>query len=279
MAPPPGMVSAPPQQGGGWLIPLGYFFSVAGGLLGIAIGGALWQSKDKDARGEKVSKYNASTRRHGIAMLVLGGIGFAVSGQVVDQIGNFRGGSTADPPSLYTPAPGSEGGGEEGASRPSGGGNEGVQTERPSRPSGGGGASSLADLGLSPNANAGNDYEELVLSYLVEAYRLNLQEEGFGSAIHRQLGSLSEGQSEDLSIRLPAGSDIAIFGTCDNECSDLNFMLFSDEGRLLDDDTTDDDIPLVVHETGGSADRYTLRVEMVSCSIAPCYYALGVYRR
>ncbi len=124
-------------------------------------------------------------------------------------------------------------------------------SSRPSRPRPSGG-SALADIGLTPNPNPGNDFEELVLSYLDAAYEINLQGEGFGTAI---------------------------FGTCDNECSDLNFMLFSQGGRMVDDDTTGDDIPLVVLETGGSADRYTIRVDMVSCSIAPCYYALGVYRR
>jgi len=153
------MASAPQAQGGGLLIPVGYFFSVVGGLLGIAIGGALWQSKGQDAAGQKTSKYNASTRRHGIAMLVLGGVGFAVSGQLVDQISSFTGGSTTDPPSLYTPAPGGE-------EQPAGSGSEGAQTSRPS----GGGAASPADLGLTPNAAPGDDYEELVLSYLNEAW-------------------------------------------------------------------------------------------------------------
>jgi len=48
---------------------------------------------------------------------------------------------------------------------------------------------------------------------------------------------------------------------------------------MVDEDTTDDDIPLVLVQTGKSDDRYTLRVDMASCSIAPCYYAVGVYRR
>jgi hypothetical protein len=48
---------------------------------------------------------------------------------------------------------------------------------------------------------------------------------------------------------------------------------------MVDEDTTDDDIPLVVVETGASGGRYTLRVDMATCTIAPCYYAVGVYNR
>jgi len=297
MVPPPprGVHQAPPPQaqGGGILIPLGYLFSLLGGLLGIAIGGALWQSKGEGPMGQKVPKYNAGTRRHGIAMLALGGVAIALSLQFADQITGLVGGGTTDRPAVSTTVAGSATGGGEQTARPASGGTEsaqpsppsggGTQPARPSgggsQPSSGGAARSLSDLGLNPSTAPADGYEELVLSYLDTAYGANLQDEGFGAAIHRQFGALGQGRSEDVSLTLPAGSEIAIFGTCDNECSDFNFMLFSQDGRMVDEDTTADDIPLVVVQTGSSATRYTLRVDMASCSIEPCYYALGVYRR
>ena len=57
---------------GGWLIPVGYVLAVLGGLLGIIIGGVMWRSKDKLPNGEKVSRYDARTRRHGLIMFIIG---------------------------------------------------------------------------------------------------------------------------------------------------------------------------------------------------------------
>lgn len=251
--------------------------------MGMAVGGALWQSKQKDPSGRRTPKYNAAARRHGIAQMVVGGIVFAFSLQFAGNVNLFsgNGGPPEAPPSSGTPATTTPSGGSEAGAQPTRppetGGIQPSGGAQPTRPAGGG--ASPQSLGLTPNLQPQDDFEELVLDYLNYAYEENLEEEGFGAAIHRVFGSLNQDRSEDVSFRLPTGADIAIFGVCDNECSDLNFMLFSEEGRLVDQDNLDDDIPLVVVETGGSVQQYTVRVEMASCSIAPCYYAVGVYRR
>lgn len=62
----------------GWLIPVGYVFALLGGLIGIVLGAYLWRSKEKLPSGEKPFRYEASARRHGLIMLILGVIMFAI---------------------------------------------------------------------------------------------------------------------------------------------------------------------------------------------------------
>jgi surface antigen len=69
------------QSATGWII-AGYIFALLGGLLGVAIGATLWNSKVKDAYGNKVQKYNAGTRRHGFIILVIGAVMFALATQL-----------------------------------------------------------------------------------------------------------------------------------------------------------------------------------------------------
>lgn len=67
--------------GGAWIF-CGYLFGLLGGLLGIAIGAMLIQSKAKDAYGNKVQKCTSGSRWHGFAILLLSSIMFAVVTQM-----------------------------------------------------------------------------------------------------------------------------------------------------------------------------------------------------
>ena len=60
----------------------GYIFALAGGLIGIGIGGMLWGSKINDPYGNKVKKYKGSTRTHGFIILVVGAVMMAVFTQM-----------------------------------------------------------------------------------------------------------------------------------------------------------------------------------------------------
>jgi predicted Ser/Thr protein kinase len=134
-----------------------------------------------------------------------------------------------------------------------------------------------AEFPTGPLATASDEYEELVLGYL-QTLSENIQDQGFGPAFQSYLGSLSESSRENISLTLPQDADIAIWGVCDNECSNLDLTLTSGTGEIVDNDKEPDDVPLVVVQTG-SSQSYTLRVSMATCTIEPCYYAVGVYRR
>ena len=78
---PPQAMGYQPVGGGAWIF-FGYIFALLGGLLGIGIGGMLLQSTVKDPYGNKVKKYTGASRTHGIIILVLGSVMFAIATQM-----------------------------------------------------------------------------------------------------------------------------------------------------------------------------------------------------
>lgn len=69
-----------------------------------------------------------------------------------------------------------------------------------------------------------------------------------------------------------------VVGACDNDCTDLDFVLYDENGNYIDGDTGDDDIPMV-EVTPRRTGTFELRVRMYECSVNPCYWGVGVYRR
>lgn len=90
-------------------------------------------------------------------------------------------------------------------------------------------------------------------------------------------GSLAQGKAADLSVNIPAGSQVLIAGVCDEDCSDLD-MRVSQNGTMLGEDILEDDAPMVTlsNWTGGTV---TVRVEMPACSVAPCAFRVLVYTK
>ena len=61
-----------PQKAPTWLLVLGWITAILGGLLGIAMGAILRFSKAADASGNKVPRYDDSSRQQGLYMMILG---------------------------------------------------------------------------------------------------------------------------------------------------------------------------------------------------------------
>lgn len=75
-APAPGQFEDMGESGGGWIV-AGYIFGILGGLIGLAIGGYLWNTKVDTPQGKKL-KFNKSTRNHGLIILILSGFMMAL---------------------------------------------------------------------------------------------------------------------------------------------------------------------------------------------------------
>jgi uncharacterized caspase-like protein len=129
---------------------------------------------------------------------------------------------------------------------------------------------------VNPDTEPQNSVEEAVLGYLNEAYDLALKDEGY-TPFHRQFGNLQPDASEEVEITLPPRQDVAIWGMCDVDCSDMNLTLHDEDGTLVSEDVADDDTPLLMFTTGSSV-NYRLRVSIPACSRGPCFYVFGVYQ-
>lgn len=88
-------------------------------------------------------------------------------------------------------------------------------------------------------------------------------------------GSLRQGETTDITIKLAAGETIVIAGFCDEDCSDMDLRVIQN-GTTLGEDILDDDAPMVSleHFAGGMV---TVRVEMPACSVAPCAFRVLVF--
>jgi hypothetical protein len=95
---------------------------------------------------------------------------------------------------------------------------------------------------------------------------------------HDAVGHLGEGNTDTWSFPMRANTEYIITGACDTDCSDLDITIKDASGKVVEKDTTTDDVP-VVRFTPGSNAKYTVEVKMYSCSSAPCYFGFGVFQK
>lgn len=64
-------------------------------------------------------------------------------------------------------------------------------------------------------------------------------------------------------------------GVCDADCGDLDLALYDENGNLVSEDETTDDVPAVTVEPRWTG-PFTLRVDMYQCTEEPCVYGFTV---
>ena len=149
----------------------------------------------------------------------------------------------------------------------------------PFQPTGGGGGAGGGDsIVAGGGLNAPSQFQSLVIGYL-DSYT---QQMAGGwprvDGVPDTVTGLETNGEHRLQVRLRGGRSYAFIGACDNECSNLDFILEDSSGRPVDSDVLDDDYPLV--EVTPQADGvYTLRIQLKACSIGPCYVAARLVAR
>lgn len=128
---------------------------------------------------------------------------------------------------------------------------------------------------LSQSAAAQNQFERMVRSQL-DAVSESLAKKGFELTTQVYIGELNEGRNEEVNVRLRAGVRYAIVGVCDQDCKDLDLVLYNASGRELASDVGQDDVP-VVEITPEREGVYMARAVMADCSKEPCHFGLGLY--
>ncbi len=101
-----------------------------------------------------------------------------------------------------------------------------------------------------------------------------LADEGFTST-HFEAGLVAANGAERLALDFGPGSYVGA-AVCDNDCSDVDLVVYDMAGNTLDEDLLVDDAPVVEFFGPG---RYEFEVRMVDCSTPTCGYALRVYRK
>jgi uncharacterized protein (UPF0179 family) len=130
-------------------------------------------------------------------------------------------------------------------------------------------------IALANSATAQNRFEQQVRAQLDHVGQ-NLSKKGFELTTQIYAGELNEERNEEVSVRLRAGVRYAIVGVCDEDCKDLDLVLYSASGRELASDVEEDDVP-VVEITADRDGLYMARAVMANCSAEPCSYGLGLF--
>jgi hypothetical protein len=129
---------------------------------------------------------------------------------------------------------------------------------------------------LAPTAQAqDNQWRSQVEGYLKRASK-TLSDKGYEQTHETQIGSLADDDNESFNLTLHAGTTYALVGVCDNDCSDLDMVLYDADGSQVDSDVQTDDVP-IVQVTPRETQRYRVKVMMATCKTNPCWYGIGVY--
>jgi len=138
--------------------------------------------------------------------------------------------------------------------------------------------SALLGLTLAASAAQAQDrWEESVRRQLQSVGR-SYEERGFRMASEIYQGRLKDDESTTLTVTLDAGKDYVFWGVCDQDCSDIDLVLYDSNGDEVDSDVLSDDQP-VVNVSPSREGRYRVKVSMVTCSAEPCRYGVGLWSK
>lgn len=131
-------------------------------------------------------------------------------------------------------------------------------------------------------AGAGGDapaeFHTLITNYLNDYNRQMAQGWPQVQGVPDAVTGLNLNGEHRWQVRLRGGQAYAFIGACDNECSNVDLVLEDGAGAAVDSDVLADDYPLV--EVIPPADGvYTLRIQLKSCTMAPCYVGARLVRR
>ena len=129
-----------------------------------------------------------------------------------------------------------------------------------------GGSRSQASSGTS-------EYTRQVQSYLARFAGV-LETQGYRKvAAGPVFGSLDDDGKASHDMNVVGGVNYALFGACDNDCRDVDLIIYDSNGNVVKRDIAVDDNPLLLFTAARSA-KYRIEVIMAVCNTEPCRYGL-----
>lgn len=93
--------------------------------------------------------------------------------------------------------------------------------------------------------------------------------------LNDEIAALQPGRDHQWQVNLRRGVAYRILGACDNECNDVDLELLDPSGAVVVHDRLADDYPLL-NITPATDARYTVRIILKTCTLAPCYVGARV---
>jgi hypothetical protein len=112
----------------------------------------------------------------------------------------------------------------------------------------------------------------------VQGYLANIasaaEKQGFRRVVGGPVfGSLDDDEKSSHDMTVVSGVDYVLFGACDNDCTDVDLIVYDQNNRMVKRDILADDKPVVMFTAERSA-KYRIEVVMAVCSTEPCRYGL-----
>lgn len=130
---------------------------------------------------------------------------------------------------------------------------------------------------VASTAHAQDQWERAVRQRLETVGSVS-QRNGYRMATDIYQGRLDDDATTNLSVELQRGQEYQIWGVCDQDCTDIDLILYDSDGDQVASDVLTDNQPLLsVIPTRDQ--RYRIKVSMANCSDNPCRYGVGIWNR
>ncbi len=137
-------------------------------------------------------------------------------------------------------------------------------------------ASAIACGGGARSAGSGSGSSQYTLQVKGYLDRLsdNAVKQGYKRVVAGPVyGSLNDDAKGSHDMTVVGGRDYVLFGACDNDCTDLDLLIYDGDGDLVRRDVATDDRPVLIF-TPRNSGKYRIEVVMATCSDEPCRYGL-----
>ncbi|WP_196258354.1 hypothetical protein [Pelagibacterium limicola] len=87
---------------------------------------------------------------------------------------------------------------------------------------------------------------------------------------------LTPGSNSRISLNVPANRSLEIMGDCDDDCFDLDLVVYNKAGKILAEDREDDYYPIVDFKSDDTG-RIEIDLILQECEANYCYAAYSVF--
>ena len=107
-------------------------------------------------------------------------------------------------------------------------------------------------------------------------FREELLSEGYSELPMQESGTLYQARELRFPLTLEEGIEYQIVGVCDNDCNDLNLILYDPRGGMIAVDAFTDAIPVLSVSTERS-EVLLVGVTMEACPMGPCQFQVAIF--
>ena len=100
----------------------------------------------------------------------------------------------------------------------------------------------------------------------------------FSKTHNYEYDNLYDNEIEEYTLTLDEGFEYKIIAVCDGDCGDIDSWLYDANGNEIDEDTSEDDVPIV--EVSPRWDgKFRIKIKMYECRVEPCKIGIGVFAK